>query len=210
MILTQCPSCRTLFRVEGEALEACGGAVRCGECGAVFQADVYRLDEAAGKTGGRALRRRWPFAVAAGLLAMGLFVQALYAARQPLARIAMTRPVIHIVCRALACGLAHPAAPSRFRLLAPEVHLVGASHVLRIRARLENTANFRQTVPHLAVTLLDASGTRIARADFPARVFLRHPRAALGPGGQAGVGLTLRIPARAAGYKLMLFATGRR
>jgi predicted Zn finger-like uncharacterized protein len=210
MILTQCPSCRTLFRVEGEALEVCGGAVRCGECGAVFQADVYRLDEAAGETASSTRRRRWPFAVAAGLLAAGLAVQALYAARQPLARIAMTRPVIHVVCRALACGLAHPAAPGRFRLLAPEVRLIGASHVLRIRARLENTADFRQTVPHLAVTLLDARGARIARAGFPASTFLHHPRPALGPGGQARVRLTLRIPAQAAGYKLTLFSTGKR
>ena len=210
MVLTQCPSCRTLFRIEGEALEACGGAVRCGECGAVFQADVYRIDEAASEPGNEAAPRRWPFALAAGLLALALGLQALYGARVPLARIPMTRPLIRTVCRALPCGLAHPAALARFHLLAPEVRLVGASHVLRIRARLENAAGFRQTVPHLAVTLLAAGGARIARADFPARTFLRHPRPTLGPDERAAVRLTLRIPAAAAGYRLALFSTGKR
>ncbi len=210
MVLTQCPSCRTLFRVDGSALEACGGAVRCGECGAVFQADVYRIDEAAAGATRSAPRRRWPFAVAAAIFALALGAQALYAARTPLARIAMARPVIHTVCRALPCGLAHPAALARFHLLAPEVRLVGASHILRIRARLENAASFRQTVPRLAVTLLAAGGARLARADFPARTFLRHPRPTLGPGGRATVRLTLRIPAAAAGYRLALFSTANR
>ncbi len=210
MILTQCPSCRTLFRVEGEALEACGGAVRCGECGAVFQADVYRIDEAAAETADGAISNRWPFAVASGLFAVSLVVQALYAARTPLARLTIARPVIHAVCRALPCGLAHPTALGRFHLLDPKVRLIGANHVLRIRARLENAAGFRQTVPHLAVTLLAANGARLARADFPASTFLRHPKSALGPAEQATVRLTLRIPAQAAGYRLTLFSTGKR
>ena len=35
---TQCPHCRTVFRVEPDQLEAAGGRVRCGHCRAVFDA----------------------------------------------------------------------------------------------------------------------------------------------------------------------------
>ncbi len=210
MILTQCPSCRTLFRVENEALAACGGAVRCGECGAVFQADIYRLDEAAGAGPGRRTGHLWLLSVAALLLAAALGAQGLYAARKPLARLALTRPVIHAVCRAVPCGLPHPAALSRFRLLSPHVALVGDSGILRIRAELQNAAAFRQSVPLLAVTLLSARGRIVARDSFPARTFLRHPRPALGAGQRAAVRLALRVPPDARGFRLALLATPKR
>ena len=35
---TQCPKCRTVFRITPQQLEAAGGWVRCGRCGAAFDA----------------------------------------------------------------------------------------------------------------------------------------------------------------------------
>ncbi len=37
-MLTQCPECRTVFRAMAQHLQAAGGRVRCGQCGAVFDA----------------------------------------------------------------------------------------------------------------------------------------------------------------------------
>ena len=47
MIVTRCPACQTTFRVTPEQLRARQGKVRCGKCGAVFNALdslVYRAD----------------------------------------------------------------------------------------------------------------------------------------------------------------------
>ncbi len=211
MILTQCPSCRTLFKVDGEALAACGGAVRCGRCAAVFQADVYRLDGGAISEAEPSPPRRWPFTVAALLLALLLIAQGLYAARAPLARLALTRPMIQALRRAVPrpWGLPHPAALNRFHLLAPRV-TQGTDGVLRIRAQLQNAAVFRQSLPYLGVTLRSSRGRIVARARFPARVFLRRPRATLAPGAVAAVRLGLRVPARVRSWRLALLAAPQR
>ena len=209
MILTQCPSCRTLFKVDSKALEACGGAVRCGQCAAVFQADVYRLEGDAAADTGRSPARTWPLAIAALLLAGALGAQGLYAARAPLARRALTRPVIEALCRAVPCDLAHPAALDRFHLRAARV-TQGTGGALRIRAQLQNAAGFRQSLPFLEVTLRSARGRIIARAHFPARVFLRRLRPTLAPGESAAVRLDLRVPARATSWQLALLAAPKR
>ena len=42
---TQCPSCKSTFQVNLEQLDVASGAVRCGNCLNVFQADDYFIDE---------------------------------------------------------------------------------------------------------------------------------------------------------------------
>ncbi|MBV1872700.1 MAG: zinc-ribbon and DUF3426 domain-containing protein [Gammaproteobacteria bacterium] len=44
---TQCPSCGSTFQVNNDQLEVASGAVRCGNCLDVFQADEYFTDEQA-------------------------------------------------------------------------------------------------------------------------------------------------------------------
>ncbi|GAB4291688.1 MAG: DUF3426 domain-containing protein [Thiohalomonadaceae bacterium] len=41
---TQCPACRTYFRITPEQLQAAGGKVRCGECRNVFHAPDFLTD----------------------------------------------------------------------------------------------------------------------------------------------------------------------
>lgn len=207
MILTQCPSCQTLFQAENEALESAGGAVRCGQCGAVFQALVYRINETtlAEAPPTRAARSRVLLPLAATLLAITLTAQILYATRDRLARIAFARPTVHAVCQYLPCDLPHPAALDAYRLSRPHVRLMTRTGVLSIRASLVNGASFRQSLPLLSVTLLAPGQTILARSTFPARVFLRHPRTSLGADGQAAVWLDLRIPSGASAYRLALF-----
>ena len=47
---TQCPSCGSTFQVNSEQLEIASGAVRCGNCLNVFQADDYFTDAETGQT----------------------------------------------------------------------------------------------------------------------------------------------------------------
>ena len=46
-LATRCPSCLTAFRVHREQLAARGGRVRCGRCGAAFDAIRALLEEGA-------------------------------------------------------------------------------------------------------------------------------------------------------------------
>lgn len=207
MILTQCPSCRTLFQIGADALEACGGAVRCGQCGAVFQAEVYRIHEtvATEEGGAPAIRRAWPLKALVGLLTVLLTCQALYATRTPLARLAWARPAILAACRYLPCDLSHPAALDRYRLRHLVVRLTPATGILEIRADLVNRADFQQSLPLLSVTLLGSNGAIIGRAAYPPAAFLRPMRTGLAAHTGASVVLNLRVPRNASGYRLGLF-----
>lgn len=209
LILTQCPSCRTLFQVGADTLESCGGAVRCGQCGAVFQAEVYRINETDSSAEGAALTapRTWPLKALAGLLAILLTSQALYAARAFLARLPLTRPAIRTVCGYLPCNLSHPAALGRYRLRHPRVRLTATTGILSIRAQLVNGADFRQSLPLLSVTLLGPNGTVVGRTTFPPTLFLRHTHARLAAHAAATVVLNLHVPQTASGYRLSLFPT---
>lgn len=207
MILTQCPSCRTLFRLDEEGLDACGGAVRCGQCGAVFQAEVYRIDETRAPTPPPTPRRRWPLAALAVLLTLTLAAQVLYLTRAQVATLGFMRPAVHTLCGQGRCRLRHPAALGEYRLGHPQVDLGAKSGLLHIRAELINKASFRQSLPLLSITLLGASHAILARANYDAKAYLRHPRASLGPHKAARVELLLHIPANASGYRLGLFPT---
>ncbi|HKJ75670.1 MAG TPA: DUF3426 domain-containing protein [Gammaproteobacteria bacterium] len=48
---TQCPECRTIFRVHEDQLAAAGGRVRCGQCMHVFKAPDHQVDRLPGGTG---------------------------------------------------------------------------------------------------------------------------------------------------------------
>lgn len=212
VILTQCPSCRTLFDIADGALEACGGAVRCGQCGAVFQADLYRIPEATTGPEPAVLKkgppRRWPRITLLSLLGILAIIQALYVSRNLLDRVALSRPLIHAVCQApMPCHLSHPAAVNSYRLLQPTVRLGAHSGLLRIRAELLNKAGFRQTLPLLSVTLLDASHRPIARSNYREQTFLRRPRPTLRSQQKARIQLNLQVPPTAVGYRLALFPT---
>ncbi len=207
MILTQCPSCRTLFQVDQATLEASAGAVRCGRCGAVFEADVYQVaTEVLAKTP-RRRARRWAAGLLAGCLAVMLILQILYVARAPLARSPLVRPVLMRVCRRIPCHLPHPADLGRYALRHARIRLIRPGR-LQIAARLVNTAPFAQSLPRLAVSLLGHHHRLIARVDYRARRYLHGLHARLGPRQSAAVRLTLAIPRTALGYRLSLIPQG--
>ncbi len=209
MILTQCPSCRTLFRLDEEGLDACGGAVRCGQCGAVFQADVYRINEGTTTNAPPASRprRRWPLVSLAALLTLTLATQTLYMTRTRIASLGFMRPAVRALCGQGRCRLRHPTALGDYRLGHPQVDLGAKRGLLHIRAELINEAPFRQSLPLLSITLLGPSHVILARANYGGQAYLRRPRTSLGPQKAARVQLLLQIPANASGYRLALFPT---
>ena len=44
-MLTQCPQCKTVFRLRAEQLSAAGGKVRCGQCHSVFDASHHLVEQ---------------------------------------------------------------------------------------------------------------------------------------------------------------------
>ena len=209
MILTQCPSCRTLFRLDEAGLDACGGAVRCGQCGAVFQAEVYRINEGEAAAARSAPRphRRWPLVSLAALLGLTLAAQVLYLTRNDVASLRFMHPAVHALCGQGRCRLRHPTALMDYRLSDPQVDLGAKSGLLHIRAKLINGAAFRQSLPLLSVTILGPSHTILARANYDEKAYLRHPQTSLKAHEAAGIRLLLHIPANASGYRLALFPT---
>lgn len=211
MILTQCPSCRTLFRLDEEGADSCGGAVRCGQCGAVFQAEVYRINEgeAAVASPVPRPRRRWPLALLTVLLTVTLAAQILYLTRDRVASLRVMRPVVRAVCGQGRCRLQHPTALDDYRLSHPQVDLGAKTGLLHIHAELINDAPFRQSLPLLSVTLLGPSHALLARVNYREQAYLRHPQARLAARKGARVRLLLHIPSNASGYRLALFPTRR-
>lgn len=209
MILTQCPSCRTLFRLDEEGLDACGGAVRCGQCGAVFQAEVYRINEGSTAPAPRTPRprRRWPLVSLAVLLGLTLAAQILYLTRNDVASLRFMRPAVRALCGHGRCRLRHPTALRDYRLSDPRVDLGAKSGLLHIRAKLINGAAFRQSLPLLSVTILGPSHAILARANYTGEAYLRHPQTSLKAQEAARIRLLLHIPANASGYRLALFPT---
>lgn len=204
MMLTQCPACRTLFRLTGDEQAACGGTVRCGACGSVFQADIYRLDVDTPKVT-QTVRRRWPAPTVAGLLTLTLAAQMVFWLRVPLARTAFLHPVATAICRRVSCALPHPLAVRAFRFARLQVTRGAPGGPLDIRATLVNGAAYAQSLPLLVVSLLGPHATRLARHTYPPARYLRHPRTRLGAHRSARVFLRLQKEAAATGYRLTLY-----
>ncbi|MHB1567035.1 MAG: zinc-ribbon and DUF3426 domain-containing protein [Acidiferrobacter sp.] len=204
MILTQCPACKTLFHLTSDEQQACGGTVRCGACGNVFQADIYRIAEPPVVVAA-ARRRRWPARTGVAILTLALGAQLTFWLRAPLARVAFLHPVVSAVCRQWRCGLPHPRAVRAFRFAHLQVVRGTRAGTLYIRAQLVNTASFSQSLPLLVVTLLGRHATVLVRRHYPPTIYLRTRRSRLAAHHAAVVFLHLQGPASATGYRLALY-----
>ncbi|MEO7161082.1 MAG: DUF3426 domain-containing protein [Polaromonas sp.] len=51
-LVTRCPACTTMFKVVADQLKVAQGWVRCGHCGAVFEASLHLMPDEAGGLGG--------------------------------------------------------------------------------------------------------------------------------------------------------------
>ncbi len=205
MILTQCPACRTLFRLSDEEQTACGGTVRCGHCGTVFQADVYRLGDAGAQEPPPARRRRGGWVLAIVLLAIGLAGQAAYWWRAELvAVVPWHRQTVRLIER-LGLSLPSPIDVDAFHIRGLDVAKGRVPGVVHIRGQLANDAGFSQTPPLLAVSLLDAQGDLLVRRILPPADYLVHAQRRIGAHERAPIRLDLRGPQAAAAFRLGIY-----
>ncbi|MDA8361687.1 MAG: zinc-ribbon and DUF3426 domain-containing protein [Gammaproteobacteria bacterium] len=211
VVLTQCPACRTLFRLSEEERVACGGTVRCGHCGHVFQADVYRLGETDTKAPAGARRRPQPllWGLANGLLVLGLLAQAAYWWRAQVVAIAPWHVRAERIVRHLGWTLPRPVDVGAFALRALHVSRGAKPGVLHIRGQLANDAGFPQTPPLLAVSLLDAEGDLLVRRLYRPQAYLvAGTTGDVSAHTRVDVRLDLRGPPTATAFRLGLYARG--
>lgn len=208
MIATQCPACKTLFQLTDEEQTACGGTVRCGQCGTVFQAAVYRLGPTTPGSVDPARRpRRWINRLGITLLSIALLAQAVYWGRNTLNRMPWSHPLIHRVCTVIPCTLTHPATVAAYQFKELQITKGTRPGVLHIHARLINHASFMQSLPLLTIRLFSAHHRLLTTRSFQPSLYLVHPHAHLGAGQSAVLALNLRGPRSAARYQLILFPT---
>lgn len=209
MILTQCPACRTLFRLSDEEQAACGGTVRCGHCGNVFQADVYHLGDAVPSPAppqGRRRSRKAAWVVAIATLVVALLGQAAYWWRTELVILVPWHTQVASLMQKAGWRLPQPVAIHDLHIRNLTVTKGREAGVLHIRGQIANDAAFAQTPPLLAVSLLDAQGNLLVRRLYRPRNYLIADKTVIAPRTRVAMRLDLRGPAAAAAFRLGLYA----
>ncbi len=142
-------------------------------------------------------RERWG-PVLAIALALLLALQLLLADRARLAANPQWRPLLTVLCNALACRLPPWREPAAFTLLQRDVRqhpsIPGA---LRVSATFRNDARWPQPWPQLRLSLSDANGRAAGERSFRADEYLGGPatQAELASGESATVAMDVLEPA---------------
>jgi predicted Zn finger-like uncharacterized protein len=166
---------------------------------------VYEVERAPSKRSARA----WVFG--AGLLAIVLMVEAVFAARSTLAhRYPVLRPWLESACGAFRCTVPWPNNEALLKLEDSELlEVPGKANQIALGARIRNLAPHAQEYPHVELTLTDLTGQAAARRVIRPSEYLGRPVAAgeiLAPSSEVSIYLRLETPAiKATGYELMLF-----
>lgn len=232
--ITRCPSCVTAFRVNDAQLSARGGHVRCGRCGATFDAlaaltseSVARADAAerglpatqprtmpplvfdfgAPQPAGNS--RLWWAASAVALV--GLALQAAFQYRTELGLLLPeAKPFIQQTCAKLGCEVSLPRRAELLSIESSDLQADGTSpNVMVLTATLRNRAGFAQAFPELELSLTSAQDRTVARRVLTAKDYA--PRGTQTESGlAAGSELQTRVYIEAAtlrptGYRLYLF-----
>jgi predicted Zn finger-like uncharacterized protein len=229
-MITRCPACATAFRVTGSQLRTRAGQVRCGRCGALFDAltalspdpsDPFTLSEADAAPTSTApvlvvaekdpvfdfgprphgrSSRLWWLGSAFLVLALGGQGAYRYRGEIPVF-LPEAKPLVHRICAELGCDV---PLPRRAELLGIESSDLQADSalpsVMVLTATLRNRAGFVQAFPALELTLTNAQDQTVAR-----RVLMPRDYAPQGtqpePGFAAGGELQIRVHIEAAALK---------
>jgi len=155
------------------------------------RAKAHRMRAASGE-------RRWPWALACGVLTLLLLAQLGWAKRDTLIRDPTIGSWLRSTCTVLHCRLPLVAAPARLRLLASNVQAhPSVPNALMISASVRNDASFAQPYPVVTVTLSDAQGQRLAMRRLQPTEYLDDPatlRRGLAPGAVAVLLLEVKDP----------------
>jgi predicted Zn finger-like uncharacterized protein len=233
-LVTRCPSCLTSFRATEAQLQAREGQVRCGRCGAVFDARAEMLPDKAVPQGlpglpdapatspgnieaaldfGPAPRPRrsrlwWP---ACGLALLILAAQGAYRYRVELVlALPQAKPLVQGICAQLGCDV---PLPRRVDMLSIESSDLQADNVtpsvMVLTATLRNRAAFTQALPALELSLTNPQDQTVARRVLIPREYVpKNARIESGfsAGGEMQVRVYIEAAAlKASGYRLYLF-----
>lgn len=154
---------------------------------------------------------RWPFVVAALLLALALAAQLVFRFRSEIAiTLPSLRPALELLCRAVDAEIPLPRHVELVSIEASDLQSDPTrGNLLVLNATLRNRANYGQAYPSLELSLTDTQDAAIARRIFapaeylPARIAAGQPFPA-----SSDVAVRLWIEAReisAAGYRLYVF-----
>ena len=230
--ITRCPSCVTAFRVNDAQLSARGGHVRCGRCGATFDALAALTSESVARAEERGLAATQPRATsprefdfgapqpagnsrlwwAASVIALvGLALQAAFQYRTELGLLLPeAKPFIQQICAKLSCEVSLPRRAELLSIESSDLQADGTSpNVMVLTATLRNRAAFAQAFPELELSLTSAQDRTVARRVLTAKDYA--PRGTQTESGlAAGSELQTRVYIEAAtlrptGYRLYLF-----
>jgi predicted Zn finger-like uncharacterized protein len=195
-MLTQCPACETVYRIEQRHLEAAAGYVTCGECDHVFDARP-RLAEEPRTADGKALdlstvpavlredlvglsqhptpwQGLWWAIIVIALL--GLAAQSAWYTREHwYGRVPLLAQTTRSLCALLHCQSQLPRRAGEFQLVAREIrahpHQQGA---LLVNALFINRAPHLADYPILQIRLEDANGLLAGVRRFEPQEYLEH------------------------------------
>jgi predicted Zn finger-like uncharacterized protein len=232
--ITRCPSCSTAFRVSDAQLQARAGQVRCGRCGAMFDAVAALTTDTAARTGqaegirsasgtsvlpGSAFdfgptgrpggSRLWWIAIAIAIL--GLALQAAYYRRTDVGLLfPEASPLIHQLCAQIGCEIPQPRRVELLSIESSDLQADNANpNVMVLTAALRNRAGFVQAFPALELSLTNAQDKTVARRVLMPKDYV--PRGTQADSGFAAASdLQVRVymeavALRPSGYRLYLF-----
>lgn len=218
---TQCPDCRTLFRVTKSQLAQADGQVRCGQCGCIFSGFVQIIADKSDKRADKkdkntsstpdvikhmlparsAGRSKWATAgwsLGIIFLCMGLLLQIAYMERERMLKHERIGFYIADWCQRIPrCVLPPSRDLSRIQLVSRSVY----SHpniegVLIVNAVITNSAAFNQPYPVLLISMSNIRGQLIAERYFMPGEYLVMGAAnpAMEPGKSVPVTLAVMDP----------------
>lgn len=197
---TQCPDCKTVFRVTKAQLTQADGQVRCGQCGCIFSGFVQLMTEKTDKRANKAdkgdkktsttpdifkrmllvpsaragkwARLGWSLGIALSCLI--LLLQIAYIERERLLKHERIGFYIADWCQRIPrCQLPRARDPGRIQLVSRSVY----SHpniggVLIVNAVITNAATFNQPYPVLLISMSNIRGQVIAERYFAPEEYL--------------------------------------
>jgi predicted Zn finger-like uncharacterized protein len=222
LVNTQCPDCKTLFRVTKSQLAQADGQVRCGQCGCIFSGFVQmsgdKSDKRTNKKDKKApatpdffkrmllapsgKRSKWAVAgwsLGIALLCLGLLLQIAYMERERLLKHERIGFYITDWCQRIPrCTLPPSRDLSRIQLVSRSVY----SHpniegVLIVNAVITNGASFNQPYPVLLISMSNIRGQVIAERYFTPTEYLvagTEGSASMEPGKSVPVTLAVMDP----------------
>ncbi len=218
---TQCPDCKTLFRVTKSQLAQAGGQVRCGQCGCIFSGFVQMVGDKSDKRADKKDKKtsatpdlfkrmlltragqpgKWVTAgwsLGAALLCLGLLLQMAYVERERLLKHERIGFYLADWCQRIPRCVLPPARDlSRVQLVSRSVY----SHpniegVLIVNAVITNSAAFSQPYPVLLISMSNIRGQVIAERYFTPVEYLiaESDSAGMEPGKSVPVTLAVMDP----------------